>query len=771
MQPAAALGAPAAAGPPDATNTQNQTPGRSEDLRGQPAATFDFSVPPGSLPQVLDAVVAQAGAKYRVEGGAISGSVSPGVGGRMTLHAAVAQALVGSGWRVTSVTNGEIRLQPDAASGVTVDAIVVTARRQAFKENYSSAATLANTPLIDTPATVDVVTQDVLQSRNDYSLGEAIQNIPGAIFQQAGSPNQIVIGPESTDGASFTDGLRDGALADNEPTVLVDSIEVLKGPSSLLTGTAVGGGLLNYVPKRANGVNPAAISFGYGSGDEWTGSFDVGGALPDVSHAYFRVIGLAQHADDNPAGGNDPYQYVISPMLGYRSDNTTADVGFQYFDQRVPFARRDFMDAQGNIESYGSLYNPDTRITTDFKQVDYNLDQTLISTADWTMKLRFKGLFQDGDREIAAALPALQLTPTLFGVVSVSEYLPEQANSQHVDLYNKFDTGPLEHQVIVGADYNLSDLHQAFADTVTFASIGQTVPLPAVPVGQPSTDQVTEQYGLVLQDQVNWGRWHGLLGVRDSFYHASSTPPGQPASDDDAQKWTPTAGLVFDVTGKLSIYGSYTQAFTPQPAGTETVSGAMIPPTLSTRWEAGVKSSFFNDRLDLNASLYTLTTNNEALTDPTNPLFFIAGPGERAKGFETSATGAITPTLNVMAGYAYAGGDVVGGAPIQEAPTNVVNFWVLKTFNLSRSQAVDLGFGGNYNNGFWLQQGSGPQIIYFDRDALTFDAALGYKIGKFKVNLTVDNLFDRRNYDLSGGTLTLERAEPRTFRVVIDKTF
>jgi outer membrane receptor protein involved in Fe transport len=783
-------------------NSQAQpTPAASEDLRGQPTTDFDFKAPPGSLGNVLDAITAQSGAKYRTYSSGLLGVQSPGVSGRMSLHEAVVLALKGTGWRVVSLTNGEIRLAREAgAAGATdLGAIVVTARRQAFKENFSSAATMTNTPLHETPATVDVVPQDIIQSENIYSLSEAIRNIPGAVLEESGGSYQINFGPTSTGGAqggiTFTDGLRNGSLAQNEPTVLLDSVEVLKGPASLLTGTEVGGGLLNYVPKRANGITPTEVSAGYGSGNEWTLTGDVSAAIPGAQGLYFRVIGLAQHGDDNPAGGNRPSQYVINPMLGYRSDNTKFDLNFEYFSQQTPFAREDFVKLPSTpvsvvnvpIQSYGSLYNPNNLIQTSFSQFGYNFEHTLVSSADWTLELRGKGIYQTGSEALAVGVPAEFAGPfVVFVSLGIDE--PQTTSSHHVDLYSKFSTGPLEHQFIVGGDYSLVDDHRAIAVLPAFEMFGAAPPpLPEVPYSEGKDDDQTEEYGIVFQDQITWGRVHALIGERGSWFNDRSTPFGNPTTTNAVSQWTPNLGLVVDVTKVLSVYGSYNQAFSPQPAGTMTFSGGSIAPTLVSRYEAGLKASLFSDRLDLNGSYFSYTTSNSALDDP-NPLhagFSIAGPGESSQGLELSAQGALSRSVKLTAGYTYTTGTFVDGQPIQEAPKNVANLWVVKTFNVGDRSKIDVGFGGNYHDGYYIAQSGvlAPDTptftntsginnsVKFNNDFLNFDASLGYSLGKVRFDLTVDNLFGRQNYELSGGDLQLVRAEPRTFRLVVDAKF
>jgi iron complex outermembrane receptor protein len=795
---ALAHGTSAQAGP--VANSQRQpAAAATDDLRGQAVTTFDFKVAPGPLASVLDGIAAQSGAKYRSESGSIPNVASPGVTGRMGLHEAVARALVGTGLNVVSVTNGEIRLASRTSSGTTE--VVVTARRQTFKENFSSAATLTNTPIHETPATVDAVTQDVLESQNVYSLSEAIKNIPGALLEESGGDYFIAIGPNSTGGAqggvTFTDGLRNGSLAQNEPTVLVDSIEVLKGPSSLLTGTEVGGGLVNYVAKRANGISPTEVSAGFGSGNEETVTADISGAIPHVDGLYFRVIGLAQHADVNPAGGNRPDQYVFSPMLGYRSDKTKVDLSFQYFSQRSAFPREDYMSlpstpvslANGPILSYGGLYNPNNLIQTSFAQLGYNLEQTLISKPDFTLELRAKGIYQSGSSSLGVVVPAALAGP--FAVfVSLALYEPQTTSSHHVDLYSKFNTGPLVHQFIVGADYSLVDDRQTHAVSVALKPLGSSTPpsLPGVPYNGNKDITQTKETGVVFQDQVTWGPVHVLLGERGSSFEGRSTRYGSSTTANDANKWTPSAGLVLDLSKTIAIYESYNQQFSPQSAGTVTFSGAAIPPTLTTRYESGVKVSLLKDRLDLNGSYFSYTTSNEALTDP-DPLhagYSIAGPGERAHGVELAATGSLSPSLRVTAGYTYTVGSFIGGLPILEAPINVANAWVIKSFSLSDGRKIDVGFGGNYHDGYYIDQvgvkapNNPPSFINtsglgneakFGRDALTFDTSVAYSVNKLRFNLTIDNLFNANNYALSGGNLQLVRAEPRTARLVVTAKF
>ena len=748
---------------------QNSAGSASEDdLRDSAPPSFNFSVPPGPLARVLGDIAAQSGSRYSTDT-SVTASRSPGISGRYTLHEAVARALIGTGWQVVSVRGGYIRLQRViASSGITtLDTVVVTARRQTFEENFSSIATNTETPLRETPATIDAVTEDILQSQNAFTTADAVRNLPGVLYESSGAPNQIVVGPDSSAGVTFTNGLRNGDLASDEPAFLMDSIEILKGPASLLTGTQVGGGLLNYVPKQADGIKPAEVSLGTGNDGELLATGDFSGAVERLDHLYYRVLGFAQHADQDPAGGNNPYQYVISPMLGYRSDDTTFDLAVQHFTQRTPFARLDYLDTDGNVHSYGSIYNPDTTITTDFTQGNYDFSQTLLASPGWTMNLRARGLYQSGNNTVSAAVPAAIIGPA-FLVVSLAEYEPQHTDSQYIDLYNKFRTGPLEHQLIVAGSMSLIEQSRAVnaAGGVVFA--GGTTTLPPVPYSGPQSAEHQNQYGLIVQDQMTSGRLHALLGGRESWYHDNLLPAsGPPSIVSNARKLTPNVGFVFDLSKVVSVYASFNQAFTPEPSSVQTVSGAVLPPQLETRYELGVKSGLLDDRLSVNGSAFAYTTNNAALVDPQNPLFYIPGPGQKAQGIEVSAAGSITPSLNVTAGYTYSNATLTGGGPVYDEPHNVANLWLIKTLTLANEGRLQFGLGGNYSGRYWLDEGSTQTLVRFGRASVSVNGSLGYAIRNYRINLVVDNILDRNNYALSSSTYQLQRAEPTTFSLVV----
>src|SRR5205085_11920039 len=127
-------------------------------------------------------------------------------------------------------------------------------------------------------------------------------------------------------------------------------------------------------------------------------------------------------------------------------------------------------------------------------------------------------------------------------------------------------------------------------------------PLPTLPAQLKSHSRTVES-GVVLQDQVNWAPWHFLVGARDSKYKNTFVFASGHSSVDDAHKLTTSLGAVYDVNPDVSVYASYTETFAPL-TNVFTFEGEPLPPQLTKRKEAGVKSNFFDSKLSVNLSVY-----------------------------------------------------------------------------------------------------------------------------------------------------------------------
>ena len=750
--------------------------GVAQQVSAQTVTRYDFNIPAGPRSQVIQSIAQSTGsavsfANPRDKG--LSDIVGP-IQGKMSESEALSRALAGSSWYVEAAGNNQVRI---ALSGANSSDIIVTGRRQGLKKEDSSLLTRTDTPLKDTPGTIVSVTQEVLRSQNTTSIDEATRNLPGISFIP-GSPSQISSRGGSTEGASFTNGLRNSSLGGSAPTIDVEAIEVLKGPSSIITGTAVAGGLLNIVPKTATGTSPPQIDLGVGSETYLRADADVGGAISESNRLYWRVVGLAEHANRQNEGGNDPHAYSAALLLGYRDHGWKIDSETQYYDTKTVYGRLYANDdATKSVVPLSFIDNSGAYFRDRSVAQNLRVEKDLLTSEAFSLRLRFNGRYQHADEDISTISNGGVLTFPGLGTNNFVTLTGQNAKSNQLslstDLYAKITTGAVQQQLIAAFDFSGERLNVLTSGGAALYPL-QPVP-PLVDIPDSSTAGVFAQritrnnYGAVIQDQITWGRLHALASLRRSWY---TTTTDVPASQQNISMWLPSGGIVYSATDWLSIYYSYQKGLTPPQPLLRIYPGEPFPPSVTTGHEAGVKLELLDGRLSVTADYFRRSASNIALTDPLHPGFSVVGPPQKAEGFEVSEIGKLSPSLFVQSGFTYAKSS--NSTPLIGAPRYTANLWLLKNFKLGDSDKLDLGFGGNWQsktNVTELNLLTGGQTyprLY--RDYLRFDAAIGYTHGPYKLNLTVNNLFNRFNLYTPLIATNLFRATGRDVRLVFTFT-
>jgi iron complex outermembrane receptor protein len=419
-------------------------------------------------------------------------------------------------------------------------------------------------------------------------------------------------------------------------------------------------------------------------------------------------------------------------------------------------------------------------MSVESKRASYSLEVALVSSDSFSLTLRNRGLYQDARRTVQGQFP---FAYDFFGLgsllLNVSNQDHDKQLSEYLDLYGKFSTAGIKHQLIIAGDLMHSDTNRAIAAGSGFATDATPVPLTPIPDMTLASLTQVRQYGLMLQDQMTLGRFHALAGLRETFYK------GQPFGRDAGGNLIPSAnvakvnklsfngGLVYDVSPAVSVYFSYSNGFNAPRLTDLTVDGSILPPEIRTQYEIGLKSGLFGDRLTLNISANKFSTDSSVQPDVPNPGFVKAGPGIDGKGLQVSLAGSLTPTLKVLAGYSYSESkkpnNPFTGLPdlVTGVPNHVANLWAIKTFRIDDRQSIDLGLGGNYNSGFTVLSFLDGQFYTIDRHNLSVNGSLAYKIGAVTVNVVVNNIFDRRNYQPSGQLDAIQLDTPRSVRATM----
>src|SRR5699024_1348443 len=153
-------------------------------------------------------------------------------------------------------------------------------------------ATKTDTPLIQTPQAIDIVTRAQIEDQGADSINQALRYTPGVFTGLAGSSaRQTVVSLRGFPGGDVNNTFLDGLRLANDPgaysNFLIDPfflkrIDVVKGPSSVLYGRTMPGGLVNMVTKKPRDERQGLIRLHGGSSDTYGAGLDLAGPLPDA---------------------------------------------------------------------------------------------------------------------------------------------------------------------------------------------------------------------------------------------------------------------------------------------------------------------------------------------------------------------------------------------------------------------------------------------------------------------------------------------------------
>ncbi|RMB55046.1 outer membrane receptor for ferric coprogen and ferric-rhodotorulic acid [Sphingomonas sp. PP-CE-3A-406] len=565
------------------------------------------------------------------------------------------------------------------------------------------------TPLKDTPNTVTVIERDQIEAQNLFTLEDALTATNGITVNGVGSEDPSFLSRGFVINNYLIDGVPTFSL--NFPAVVpdlffYDRLEVLRGPAGLFSGSGNPAGSINLVRKRPLDALRMQASAGYGSYDNARFELDV--STPVGSKAGIRVGAMLQDQDQffDTAHRNRLGAFAVGSIeIGER---TTLTVGGNY-DRFRPAVQSGLPGIAGGADgSDGALLDIDrsTYLGADWNRFESKswtgfAELTHKVSDRWT--LRATGLFTDVDRvDIYSYIGNQPVTATNGSTNHIAYRGDSKQRTRSFD-FNGIGSFPLfgrDQTLILGGDYQASSGTSFATRLSNYARIDvynpvspleppldPYGPLPYYPVqgtgatcptsgtaitpapancvlqvyGGSATD--VEQYGLYGQMRLSPVAGLTLVGGGrltwwDTTVTTLLTPNGAlPAASRYGfdNRFTPYAGIVWDLTPALNIYGSYADSFTPQaaPVGRSRPDGRQIEPLTGKQFEAGTKLSLMHDRLLLSAAAYQITQSNRLYNDPDLPTSVLQIGKVRARGIETEVSGEIVPGWRINGGYSY----------------------------------------------------------------------------------------------------------------------
>jgi iron complex outermembrane receptor protein len=690
-------------------------------------------------------------------------------------------------------------------NSTTLDTIVITATPgnivssagdSGYVQPNATTATKTDTPLMETPVSVQVVPQQILQDQKVTTLDRALNNMSGVRSSNTGWEENIYLRGFSTS-TYFRDGFRiddPSGLGGLLTLSNVDSIEVLKGPGSILYGRVEPGGVINLITKQPLAESYYSIEQRAGSWDHYITNLDATGPIDENKHLLYRA-NLSYETGNSWVDNVTDTRVFIAPTLQWKPDAKTQitfetsyshDQATLYQQSVVPYdtTTHQFQWGPRSANPAPYYFDPNTLFM--------GLNWSHQINDNWTIKQMISRNQVDFSTPLnlsTAFGPMTQVGSTwMIGLGTAQLSGNTRSDGTVVDLTGHFETGMLKHTLLLGADYyrlsayynsKYSNPNGPFQDVPLFSSTVISTDFVGLdPDTFYVTDTTTTSSGVYLQDQIKLPDNIDILaGLR--YQDVSSkgtttaginmggtgTPTTNTPEHDDAI--TPRVGVVWQARNWLSLYTSYTENFGASNATQTDWQGKSLKPEGADQYELGAKTEFLDSKANFSVALFDLTKNNVVANDLAHPNgmggFFPTSIGKiESKGVELTLQGEIASGWGVLAAYTYDHAFVkVGTATYEEGsdvpfvPREMFRFF--STYKLTQASLAGWKVGGGIT---W--QGSAPGVyldpVTYVSDTKTISspayaiydamAAYDFRIGKQKATfqINVDNLFNKSYY-------------------------
>lgn len=541
----------------------------------------------------------------------------------------------------------------------------------------SSTATKMPFDIKDIPQTINAINleQQKIYGQNDLSV--ILNKLPGVDATYDMRDEGIKIrGFSASSGDIYRDGVRASGQV-RQSTANIERVEILKGPASVLYGRGSGGGIINMISKQANFDSPTTLSLRSGSWDKYGGMVDINHVLHDKLAMRMTID---HQSDSNFRKGIKQRDTMVSPSILY--DNLD---GFNWLVQythdnlwRRPDRAPAYYDLPKGVSFKTAYAHPDDYVKDNFRSLRSVMGIEL--NYDWSIKLTnlYRKASQDFDHLFAGNYCNLNgklnngKACNYQGKLQFRRAWQETANitySNTIDLMGKFNTASIDHDMLVGIEYNIEKRQPRLALTSAYPEVVDPFhphwrsKKPHYNKLNTKTNHKATSKGFYWQDLISFTKqWKLLAGLRyDNYEFASDDKLTHQSRSYDGHSLSPRVGLIWQPIESQSFYASYSKNFSPYGGrglitiSTDSKTVYDNKPQYSRQYEVGIKSDWLNDKLSSQIALYDLELYNvryqpDAVNDPYN--WQVRG-SDRSQGIELSMIGQLTSSWYINSGIGY----------------------------------------------------------------------------------------------------------------------
>lgn len=667
---------------------------------------------------------------------------------------------------------------------------VVGTREKGYRATVAPTANKSDTPVQQTPFSIQTVTRELIEDRGVTTFGEAIRTVPGITNQVGfgGMNDRFRLRGFSTE-ANLKNGVRRANSVAIDDLINIEQIEVLKGPSSALYGRFEPGGVVNLVTKKPLMEQRTHVDFTAGRYDFQRSTMDTSGPLGD--NLGYRLTAAWQ---DNGSFRDfvDNESQFISPVLTWElAPQTALTFEFEYARKVADMDRgygNNLLYLSAPIER--NFAEPHTRASAISKLASVTLDHALDDNWDLRAVLQVSDARRDAYWYsygfLNGGIGGTPEAPTV-------SRRPQLNHDRQIDatglaeVSRRFSTGAIGHRILLGIEYSRDwwDYDSAVGSTsiIDFNSpIYGTPPSTLTTAGEGRF--INDSWALYAQDELTFGdeeRWRLLLGGRFDRIEASAIDDFyglEEPSEKSFSAFSPRVGLTWTPIDPLSLYASWSRSMHSELNNGILQGGELPSPVKGEQYEVGAKLSLLGGRLTPTLAYFDIRRKDGLVSDPNDPTFtYSIQVGEqRSKGWEIDLPFMITPNWRLLASYTHINATIsddtdagLQGNRLANAPQTNASLWT--SYDLAGiAQGLSVGVGANYVGEREANNSNTFTLPSYTR----WDANLIYRFGqgqRYRAQLNAQNLFNERYYDSGGSFVPTYPGAPRTVLLTLGATF
>lgn len=670
-------------------------------------------------------------------------------------------------------------------------------------DNYTVKSTSSTTKLDlslkETPQSISIITQQQIEDQNLQDIHDILMQTSGVSIGQYGHKNggNVVFNAR---GMRIVNFQRDGVPTTGfgeyigvESSDIYERIEVIRGSTGLTNGSGNPSASLNYVRKKPTADFRGNAKLSYGSWDTYKGMLDVSGGLNTDKSIRGRLVTSygEGHSQQDRYGEDNRLLYgaldidlsdntLLTTALNYQKTNTDnlSSNGWGYVtndtpQQKTNYGKKDNPAADwthNNIEKLNLFLGLEHNFNDDWKAIaNYSYTKAEADRANGVVS----GISYNTD------IPASRLPAYGAGQMIVSEGKSLETPETHaLDLYTTGNINAFnrKHKLSFGING-----YETKASDPSYKTNYYVVPIagwnghvanrqPIIETGK--SESSTKEFGAFAAINLELAEpLHLILGSRVTHFDRVNN---KGTATEKNQKYnaevTPYAGLTYDINNNFTTYVSYTSIFNPTSTN-EDDNGNYLDPEQGNTFELGLKSDFYDGKLNTSLAYFVTKQDNFAIIDTSFPTGYLnkngktpytTTDGAEIKGWDLSIGGEILPNWNINGGYTYTDAKNKDKKPLNTSMPKQT----FKVFSNYKYHQLTVGGGLNWQSEIsspWAvtdldkslqRQKSYTLVNAMAKYDVNPDVSVLFNVNnmlnkKYSVSPSMPNYGDERNYTLS----------------------